>query len=177
MAARLQPVPAPGPSHGQRVRPAKPVPVGPRLLLRLRHTRSQVGLIMRGHQDNVAGAFAVNSRQIGLLLGRRMVLVDDVYATGATVGECARVLKEAGAALGLPAVVRGLRGDRPWISMPARKSWTCPRPWRPHAGCRPGRQGDLHQRLLRPSACRPRALPGPGSLPGRPLSPGAQFRF
>ncbi|HVA14435.1 MAG TPA: phosphoribosyltransferase family protein, partial [Stellaceae bacterium] len=45
---------------------------------------------------NVAGAFAV--RRPDKLRGRRVVLIDDVLTTGATVEECARVLKRAGAA-------------------------------------------------------------------------------
>jgi ComF family protein len=72
--------------------------LAPGLLKRLRHTRPQVGLAREARQDNVAGAFAVNRGQVGLVEGRRVLLVDDVYTTGATVGECARVLKEAGAA-------------------------------------------------------------------------------
>ncbi|MFH1035991.1 MAG: ComF family protein [Pseudomonadota bacterium] len=70
----------------------------PGLLRRLRHTRPQVGLALQARQDNVAGAFALHPRQAGLIEGQRVLLLDDVYTTGATVGECARVLKEAGAA-------------------------------------------------------------------------------
>jgi predicted amidophosphoribosyltransferase len=46
----------------------------------------------------VAGAFAVPRRAWPLIEGKRLVLVDDVLTTGATVEGCARVLKAAGAA-------------------------------------------------------------------------------
>ncbi|MBR2586253.1 MAG: ComF family protein, partial [Thermoguttaceae bacterium] len=47
---------------------------------------------------NVAGAFAVAPKRAKRLAGRRVLLVDDILTTGATAGECVRVLKEAGAA-------------------------------------------------------------------------------
>lgn len=77
-------------------------PGGPELALRLlarqRHTRPQVGLTPRQRQANVAGAFAVRPAELARLAGRRVLLVDDVFTTGATLAECAQVLMAAGAA-------------------------------------------------------------------------------
>jgi predicted amidophosphoribosyltransferase len=47
---------------------------------------------------NVAGAFGVSGRGRAALQGRRVLLIDDVITTGATVDACARTLKRAGAA-------------------------------------------------------------------------------
>lgn len=74
------------------------VPVQPRLLVRTRATPSQGGLNAAERRANVRGAFAVRSGQEGQVGGRRLVLVDDVMTTGATVSACARVLLKAGAA-------------------------------------------------------------------------------
>jgi predicted amidophosphoribosyltransferase len=59
----------------------------------------------------VAGAFAVKPARKALLEGRRVLLVDDVLTTGATVSACARTLRRGGAGavdvLVLARVVRG----------------------------------------------------------------------
>lgn len=72
-------------------------PVVVDLLARRRHTPSQGRLDRARRRANVAGAFAVRRAHAATLGGRRVLLVDDVMTTGATVEECARVLKRAGA--------------------------------------------------------------------------------
>lgn len=74
------------------------VAFAPDLLARVRTTRSQVGLSLEARRRNVAGAFAVPRRKAERLRGMRVLLVDDVITTGATVSACARALKAAGAA-------------------------------------------------------------------------------
>lgn len=69
----------------------------PDLLIRRRATPSQGGLSAKGRARNVEGAFVVNPSLHTRVKGARILLVDDVYTTGATVGECARVLRRAGA--------------------------------------------------------------------------------
>lgn len=71
---------------------------GPDVLIRRRATRQQVGLSATARQANVRGAFAVRPEQKPMLAGRRILLVDDVLTTGATVNAAARVLRRAGAA-------------------------------------------------------------------------------
>jgi ComF family protein len=66
------------------------------LLLRTRETQSQIGLTSHQRRENMRGAFAVAGA--AEVTGREVLLVDDVYTTGTTVTECARVLRRAGAA-------------------------------------------------------------------------------
>jgi ComF family protein len=65
------------------------------VLERTRETVSQTGLTSHQRRVNVRGAFAVAQREA--VQGREVLIVDDVYTTGATVSECARVLRRAGA--------------------------------------------------------------------------------
>jgi ComF family protein len=67
----------------------------PFVLARTRHTAPQVGLDERERRRNIAGAFRVHRPTA--VRQRRVLLVDDVYTTGATLEECARVLRRAGA--------------------------------------------------------------------------------
>jgi ComF family protein len=68
----------------------------PPCLERLRNTESQTGLSRGQRRTNVKGAF--RPLRAEWVQGRVLLLVDDVMTTGATVSECARVLKQAGAA-------------------------------------------------------------------------------
>jgi len=70
-------------------------PVAREAVIRTRHTVPQVGLNPKQRRDNVKGAFAVTDP--ARVKGKHMLLVDDLYTTGATVKECARVLRRAGA--------------------------------------------------------------------------------
>jgi ComF family protein len=68
----------------------------PGALVRRKDTKPQAGLSAAGRRLNVDGAFAVRRRT--QIVGRVVVLVDDVLTTGATAQACARALKAAGAA-------------------------------------------------------------------------------
>lgn len=84
----------------------------PMILKRVRRTPSQVGLSADARRKNVGGAFAVNSKRAKTLKGKRVLLVDDVLTTGATVEGCAKVLKNAGvAAVDVVTLARVSRSD------------------------------------------------------------------
>ncbi|HEX6141805.1 MAG TPA: ComF family protein [Geminicoccaceae bacterium] len=121
----------------------------PDLLLRARRTASQQGLGGQARLENVtAAAFTVHPRHRRRLAGRRVVLVDDVLTTGATVSACASVLRRGGAVavdvLTLARVVRDearahIAGEdreaRPEdVSPPWPSSRSTPRPSAPSAG-------------------------------------------
>jgi ComF family protein len=65
------------------------------ILARTRETASQTGLTRHQRRANVRGAFAVLRPE--KIKGRSILIVDDVMTTGTTAGECARVLRRAGA--------------------------------------------------------------------------------
>jgi predicted amidophosphoribosyltransferase len=64
-------------------------------LIRTRYTRTQTRLSRAERSRNVKGAFRVGNRK--RVDGKSLLLLDDVFTTGATLNECARVLKGAGA--------------------------------------------------------------------------------
>ena len=74
------------------------VPVLHGALKRVRSTPQQVGLSKTERADNVQGAFRVPAEEKAQVAGRRLVLIDDVLTSGATVYTCARALLRAGAA-------------------------------------------------------------------------------
>jgi ComF family protein len=87
-------------------------PVIPDLLIRRRATQKQGHLGRLARQRNVAGAFALHPRRLESLVGRRILLVDDVVTTGATVTNCAKVLRKGGAdAVNVLAVARVIQAD------------------------------------------------------------------
>lgn len=70
----------------------------PDLVRRVRPTRQQVCLHAKQRQDNVRGAFRVDAKAKAKLAGKRVLLIDDVYTTGATVSAVSRILLRNGAA-------------------------------------------------------------------------------
>jgi ComF family protein len=67
-------------------------------LRRVRPTQQQIGLSRKERASNVQGAFKVAADRQSLIHGRRVVLIDDVLTSGATVDACARALLRAKAA-------------------------------------------------------------------------------
>lgn len=66
-------------------------------LVRHRSTRQQFGLAKPARQANVRGAFSLRRGQQRIISGKIVVVVDDVIATGSTIEECAKVLRQEGA--------------------------------------------------------------------------------
>jgi len=69
--------------------------LAPAVLERRRETQAQIGLSRRQRRENMRGAFAV--ARADEVKDKPILLVDDVFTTGTTVSECARVLRRAGA--------------------------------------------------------------------------------
>ena len=79
------------------------IPVLKKVLKRTRNTKDQTKLSPEERKENVKGAFSLKSPET--IEGKRIILVDDVMTTGATLGECATVLREAGAEKIMGAIV------------------------------------------------------------------------
>lgn len=80
----------------RRSHPAWRLTLAPDTLMRLRATESQAGLTPRQRRINVRGAFSVAAP--AAVDGKHILLIDDIFTTGATARACARALKRAGAA-------------------------------------------------------------------------------
>jgi ComF family protein len=74
------------------------VRMAPEALRRVRATEQQIGLSRTERASNVQGAFRVADERKADIQGRRVILVDDVLTSGATVDACARALLRAKAA-------------------------------------------------------------------------------
>ena len=71
------------------------IPLLSNCLIKTKETLPQVELSDQERKENIKGAFS--SKHPELIKERKILLVDDLYSTGSTMEECARVLKQAGA--------------------------------------------------------------------------------
>lgn len=83
------------------------LPCIPGALARLRQTQSQVGLNQQQRQSNMEGAFSAESE---FVTGHTVLLIDDVYTTGATLAACAEAALNAGAHVVYGLTVTAARG-------------------------------------------------------------------
>lgn len=92
--------------------------LNPKALERKRETQSQIGLSRHQRRENMRGAFEVVAAHA--IVGREVLLVDDVMTTGTTVSECARVLRRAGASkVYVATVARTLKAEVQSVRPPA----------------------------------------------------------
>lgn len=71
------------------------IPLATDVLYKTKETLPQVELSAKTRKENIKGAFLVKNKE--KIMGRKVLLIDDVYTTGSTMNECARILKESGA--------------------------------------------------------------------------------
>jgi len=79
----------------KQMRPGDRLKLHPGNLERRRITQSQIGLSRHQRRENIRGAFVVTRPDE--VADREVLLIDDVFTTGTTVSECARILRKAGA--------------------------------------------------------------------------------
>ena len=67
------------------------------VLMRVRDTKAQRALSADERRENMRDAFCVNHNRASIIKGKSVLLIDDIFTTGATAAECGRALREAGA--------------------------------------------------------------------------------
>ncbi len=82
----------------QRCAQKSQIPFMPQVLVRTRRTQPQTGLSKKERDENVRGAFQVPAPMRAMVENARILLVDDVMTTGATIHACTNTLLKAGAA-------------------------------------------------------------------------------
>lgn len=70
------------------------VPIEPKILYKIKHTVSQSSLNKEQREENIKGVYNIKNTQ--KLYNKKVLLIDDIYTTGNTVNECAKVLIQEG---------------------------------------------------------------------------------
>lgn len=82
----------------KNITPGFSIEVGQDLIERIRYTQPQMKLKNNAQRKkNIEKAFSVNRKNLNRIKNKRILLIDDVITTGATIFECAKVLKKSGA--------------------------------------------------------------------------------
>jgi ComF family protein len=71
------------------------IPVIADCLIKIKENLPQMELSLKERQENIKGAFEVMKKE--QIIGKKIMLIDDVYTTGSTMEEASRILKESGA--------------------------------------------------------------------------------
>jgi ComF family protein len=71
-------------------------PVINNILLKIKETPSQTDLNQLERKENVKGVFSLKLNSLNEIRGKKILLIDDIFTTGSTMEECARILKEIG---------------------------------------------------------------------------------
>ncbi|MBS4538152.1 ComF family protein [Clostridium sp. D2Q-11] len=71
------------------------IPMDTKNLLKIKKTKSQSGLTKRARRENIKGAFQVKNSEV--FIGKTVLIVDDIFTSGATYNEASKILIEAGA--------------------------------------------------------------------------------
>jgi len=80
---------------GEKIAKFFKIPLLSDCLIKIKKTTEQVELSEKERRENIRGAFSLRNQE--KIKGRKILLVDDVYTTGSTMEECAKILREAGA--------------------------------------------------------------------------------
>jgi ComF family protein len=80
---------------GKNLAKALKIPILKNVLFKTRKTLPQIELSEKEREENVRGCFLIKNKS--LIENKKILLLDDIYTTGATMEEAARVLKKAGA--------------------------------------------------------------------------------
>lgn len=73
------------------------IEVCPKALQKIKNNKRQSELHHAEREKNVIGVYKINQDKINKIKDKKIILLDDIYTTGATVNECSKVLKNAGA--------------------------------------------------------------------------------